>query len=87
MEYKVNYLFPSGKGKLTGKLFNNSTLTQYKDAQVKIEYYSYTKTLLKTEYHTIYNYFPATKTTPFALKFYGPKGTNKIRATLTNASY
>lgn len=56
------------KLKVHGKIKNNATVASYKDAVVRVTYYSKTKTALATKEYTIYDNFPPHSEVNFELK-------------------
>ena len=52
---------------------HNPTGTKYKDAVIELKFVTKTETVLKTETHTIYEYFPGGETTSFGLEVSLPK--------------
>ena len=55
--YRENFL--GDKLKVNGTITNSATVATYKDAIVRVTYYSKTKTNLGTEDYTIWDYFPS----------------------------
>lgn len=83
----TNFLTASGnytenfwgtKIKVNGVITNTATVATYKDAVVRIRYYSKTKTELGSEKYTIYETFPPNSSTPFELKIENYKNVNSI---------
>lgn len=83
----TNFLTASGnynenfwgtKIKVHGEINKNATVANYKDAVVKVTYYSKTKTELGSEKYTIYETFPPNSTTEFELKIENYKDVNSI---------
>lgn len=83
----TNFLTASGnynenfwgtKIKVHGVINNSATVATYKDAVVKVTYYSKTKTELGSEKYTIYETFPPNSTTKFELKIENYKDVNSI---------
>jgi hypothetical protein len=83
----TNFLTASGnytenfwgtKIKVNGVITNTATVATYKDAVVRIRYYSKTKTELGSEKYTIYETLPPNSTTPFELKIENYKNVNSI---------
>jgi len=64
--YNENFL--GDKLKVHGTITNNATVATYKDAIVKITYYSKTKTALGNKEYTIYEVFPPHSSIHFKLK-------------------
>ncbi|MBI3236074.1 MAG: hypothetical protein HYZ42_18900, partial [Bacteroidetes bacterium] len=51
-----------------GEFINKASTAKFKDIQVKISFYSQTKTLIKEESYIIYEYFPPNSTKNFSFK-------------------
>lgn len=64
--------------KIHGVIKNNATVTTYKDAVVKITFFSSTKTELGTQEHTVYDFFPPQSEKAFELKIESYKDVNSI---------
>lgn len=63
-----NKNFFGTKLKLHGKITNKATVASYKDAVVRVTYYSNTKTPLISKDYTIYEIFPPTSIKNFEMK-------------------
>jgi hypothetical protein len=63
-----NQNFWGTKFKVHGIIENKATVASYKDAVVKVTYYSATKTEIANNTYTIYKNFPPTSSTEFELK-------------------
>jgi hypothetical protein len=61
-----------------GVITNNATVATYKDAVVRVTYYSKTKTVLGNKDYTVYEMFPPHSTTEFELKIDNYKDVNTI---------
>lgn len=70
--------FWGDKIKVHGVITNNATVATYKDAVVRVTYYSKTKTELGNNDYTIYETFPPHSTTNFELKIENYKNVNSI---------
>jgi len=64
--YNENLL--GNKLKVHGEITNRATVARFKDAVVRITYYSKTKTVLGSKDYTIYEIFAPNSTTNFELK-------------------
>lgn len=73
-----NENFWGNKIKVHGTITNTASVATYKDAVVRITYYSKTKTELGTHEYTIYETFPPTSTKNFELKIETYKDVNSI---------
>lgn len=72
--------------KVHGKIKNNATVASFKDAVVKITYYSKTKTELGSKEYIIYENFPPHSEVAFELKIDNYKDVNSIGWTVINAT-
>lgn len=73
-----NENFWGTKIKVHGVITNSATVATYKDAVVRVTYYSKTKTNLGSNDYTIYESFPPHSTTNFELKIKNYKDVNSI---------
>lgn len=73
-----NRNFWGNKIKVHGKIKNNATVASYKDAVVRVTYYSKTKTELGSKEFTIYDIFPPHSEVMFELKIENYKDVNTI---------
>jgi len=64
--------------KVHGKITNKATVATYKDALVRVTYYSKTNTVLKTNDYTIYEVFPPTSVKNFELRIENYKNVKTI---------
>ena len=74
--YREN--FWGDKFKVSCKISNNATVATYKDAVVRVTYYSKTKTVLTTKDYTIYETFPPHSTKTVELKIENYQNVNSI---------
>jgi hypothetical protein len=81
-----NENFWGDKLKVHGTITNKATVATYKDAVVRITYYSKTKTELGNKEYTIYETFPPNSTTNFELKIENYKDVNSIGWDVINAT-
>jgi hypothetical protein len=81
-----NENFWGTKLKVHGTITNKATVATYKDAVVKVTYYSKTKTELGSQEYTIYETFPPTSARNFELKIENYKDVNSIGWDVVNAS-
>jgi GYF domain 2 len=81
-----NENFWGNKLKVHGKIINKATVASYKDALVKVTYYSKTNTEIGSKEYTIYEMFPPNSTTNFELKIENYKEVNSIGWDVINAS-
>ncbi|GAA0876563.1 hypothetical protein GCM10009118_29730 [Wandonia haliotis] len=81
--YRKNLL---GEWVLEGSILNSAKIATYKDVVLEVRYYSKTNTLLGTERHTIYEFFPAGSSKRYKIKTNGFKGTKKLGWDIISAS-
>lgn len=74
--YRENLL--GDKLKVNGTITSSATVARYKDATVRVTYYSKTKTNLGSEDYTIYEVLNPGRTTPFRLKIKNYRNVNSI---------
>jgi len=83
----VNFLKTSGNFRPTifgkkfvieGEVANSATVANYKDVTIQVDFYSTTKTLIKSANYTIYDYFPAHSTKKFEMRIEKPSGSTSI---------
>jgi len=74
--YNENFL--GNKLKVHGTIKNSATVASYKDAVVRVTYYSKTKTELGSKEYTIYEVFSPHSTKNFELKIDNYKDVNSI---------
>ncbi len=83
---KYNENFWGDKLKVHGRIVNRATVATYKDAVVKIVYYSKTNTEIGSEEYTIYENFSPNTTTNFELKIKNYSNVNSIGMEIVNAT-
>lgn len=71
-------IFFGNKLKVNGTISNSATTISYKDATVRVTYYSKTKTNLGSEDYTIWEVFPPNHTKKFKLKIQNYSNVNSI---------
>lgn len=74
--YNNNFL--GDKIKIHGTITNIATVAKYKDAIIRVTYYSQTKTDLGSDEYTIYDIFAPNSTTSFELKIQKYKNANSV---------
>jgi len=82
---KYNQNFWGDKIKVHGVITNTATIASYKDAVVKVTYYSKTNTDLGNNTYTIYDNFPPHSVTKFELTIENYKNVNSIGWNVINA--
>lgn len=80
-----NENFWGNKIKVHGTIKNSATVVTFKDAVVRITYYSKTKTALGNKEYTIYDTFPPNSTKKFELKIDNYQDVNSIGFEVVNA--
>lgn len=73
-----NENFFGNKFKIHGVITNKATVASYKDIQIRVIYYSKTKTILKTNYYTIYEVVGPNSKKEFELKVENYQNVNSI---------
>lgn len=63
-----NNNFIGDKVKIDGKITNTATVTTYKDLTIRVNFYSKTNTLIRTEDYTLYEFYPPNTIQDFKLK-------------------
>lgn len=81
-----NKSFWGTKIKIQGKINNKATIATYKDATIRVIYYSKTKTNIGSKDYTIYELFLPNSTKVFDLKIDNFKNVNSIGLDIINAS-
>jgi len=81
-----NENFWGTKFNVHGVIKNTATVATYKDAVVRITYYSKTKTKLDSQDYTIYETFPPHSSTKFELKIQNYKDVSTINWDVINAT-
>lgn len=81
--YRENFL--GDKLEVNGTISNSATVVNYKDATVRVTYYSKTKTNLGSEDYTIWEIFPPNHTKKFQLKIKNYSNVNSIGWEVINA--
>jgi hypothetical protein len=81
-----NENFWGDKIKIQGRIKNSATVAIYKDAVIKVIYYSKTKTVLGSENYTIYEVFSPHSTKNFELKVTNYKDVNSIGLDVVSAT-
>ncbi|MDQ3111368.1 MAG: hypothetical protein M3R17_15890 [Bacteroidota bacterium] len=73
-----NSNFWGDKLKVHGSITNSATVATYKDAVIKVTYYSKTKTVLGSNEYTVYDFFPPNTKKSFELKIDNYKDVKSI---------
>lgn len=85
-EAQYNENFWGNKIKIRGKITNSATTATFKDATIRITYYSKTNTELGSTENTIYETLPPTSSVNFELKIDNYKDVSSIGVDIVNAS-
>lgn len=67
-----------GQTVVKGTVSNNATIAVFEDLDVKLSFYSKTKTLLETDKETIYETLGPGESKDFKTKYFAPKGTDSV---------
>jgi len=67
-----------GQTVVKGTLSNKATVAVYKDVEIKLSFYSKTRTLLETDHETIFEVLQPGMTKVFKTKYFAPKGTDSV---------
>lgn len=67
-----------GQTVVKGTLTNKASIATYKDVDLKLFFYSRTKTLLETDKETIYLILEPGESRGFKTKYFAPKGTDSV---------
>ena len=89
-----NFLTVVGKNKknllgqtvIKGNLTNHATIAVYKDAELKLFFYSKTRALIETDTEIIYEQVQPGQTKDFKTKYFAPKGTDSIAIKVLSAN-
>ncbi len=72
---------------ISGRLNNAATLARYKDAQLKLSFYSQTNTLIDEQTYTIYEYLEPNSSKSFSFKIDGyPEATDYFRTEIVGVA-
>lgn len=80
--YKKNVI---GQSVVKGKIVNTARMADYKDAVLKLSFFSKTGALLEEDVETIYERIDAGKSQSFKSKFFTPKGTSSVTIIVESA--
>ncbi|MEO8852206.1 MAG: hypothetical protein ABI359_00405 [Ginsengibacter sp.] len=67
-----------GQTVVKGTLTNKASIATYKDVDLKLSFFSRTKTLLETDKETIYLILDPGESRGFKTKYFAPKGTDSV---------
>jgi hypothetical protein len=71
---------------ITGVVKNSASLSKYKDLRVRVNYYSATSTIFKSQDYVIYKYFPPQSNTPITLEVDFPDSFSKYGVEILGAT-
>ena len=74
-----------GQTVVKGTVTNKATVAKYKDIEIKMDFYSKTKTLLETDKETVYEILAPGESKNFKTKYFAPKGTDSVALTVITA--
>jgi len=67
-----------GQTVVKGTLINKASVAVFKDVDIKLSFYSKTKTVLETDKETIYEILEPGESKSFKTKYFAPKGTDSV---------
>ncbi len=67
-----------GQTVIKGSITSKASVAIYKDAELKLSFYSKTQTLLETDRETIFETWKPGVTKNFKTKYFAPKGTDSV---------
>jgi hypothetical protein len=67
-----------GQTVVRGILINRASVAVFKDVDIKLSFYSKTKTLLETDKETIFEILEPGESKGFKTKYFAPKGTDSV---------
>jgi hypothetical protein len=67
-----------GQTVVRGTLINKASVAVFKDVDIKLSFYSKTKTLLETDKETIFEILEPGESKDFKTKYFAPKGTDSV---------
>ena len=76
-----------GQTVIRGSIFNNAKMVPFKDVEIKLFFYSKTKTLLEEDLQTIYETINPGGSTSFKSKYFAPKGTDSVGMRVVTAKF
>jgi hypothetical protein len=74
-----------GQTVVKGTITNKASVATYKDVDVKLDFYSKTKTLLETDKEIVYEVIGPGVSKNFKTKYFAPKGTDSVALSVTAA--
>lgn len=78
--------FITNEATITGVVKNSASLSKYKDLRVRVNYYSTTNTIFKSQDYVIYKYFPPQSNTPITLEVNFPDSFSKYGVEILGAT-
>ena len=75
-----------GRARIKGTITNTATLAYYKDAQIKMTFYTETNTEISVQYKYFYKIFNPRSSKSFDWKIDTPKNTRKVGLSIANAT-
>ena len=92
-ETPQNFLIISGNNKMNllgqtvvkGTITNKASVATFKDAEIKLSFYSKTKALLETDKETVFEQLAPGESKHFKTKYFAPKGTDSVALEVLSA--
>lgn len=75
-----------GQTVVKGSIYNSATIAVYKDIELRLSFYSKTKTKLDEGIETIYETVSPGQTVKFKTKYFAPKGTDSVAIKVMKAA-
>jgi hypothetical protein len=76
-----------GQTVVKGSITNNAKFVTYKDIEIKLSFYTKTKTVVEEDIETIYENVAPGATANFKSKFFTPKGTDSVGIEVLGAKH
>lgn len=74
-----------GQTVVKGHIINNASVAVFKDANLKLSFYSKTKALLEADKETIFDTWRPGESKSFKTKYFAPKGTDSVALEILGA--
>lgn len=82
--FKKNFM---GQTVVKGTIANNAKIVSFKDVDIKLSFYSKTRTLLEEEHEVVYETVHPGERKNFKSKYFSPKGTDSVAMNVVSAKY
>ncbi len=76
-----------GQTVVKGNIFNNAKMVHYKDVEIKLSFYSKTKTILEEDREVVYETIGPGGSVGFKSKYFAPKGTDSVGMVIVSAKF